>query len=422
MGFDSPRSLFVVVVQQSQGLMIIPQDQSADFIAKSTVRLGFFEKVFGTDQEGHICVATTDPRSPKTTFSQRFFKWPSESIKLEEWILSVEKQYNVYFCVSLLKVLDRKKSACLPSRVLWADLDEINPVHTSSEEQVENGIGSLPPTIIIRSSPGRWQAYWRVTPRVEPFYAEDYSRRIAYFVGADKSGWDMTQLLRVPFTQNFKYRVPVNVELQHAADTTVPIQVFESLPSLFGLTEITEKPVPEGDHSAEQIIYKYKSLLEHSPFFTLWHQDPEENSDWSSVFWAMLNTCFRIGMTVEEVFVIGREAKCNKYIRDHRPIDHMWRDILKAAENYKNVTTLSPDLISMPTLAAEADLPKDDDGAPLGTFIDEYRAWGAEANRCCTRFPRSIDIRVAVGYHRYERQGRNERRRFDSESLGYDTW
>jgi len=38
-----------------------------------------------------------------------------------------------------------------------------------------------------------------------PVLGEELNRRLAYTLGADPSGWDLTQLLRVPGTRNHKY-------------------------------------------------------------------------------------------------------------------------------------------------------------------------------------------------------------------------
>jgi hypothetical protein len=65
-----------------------------------------------------------------------------------------------------------------------------------------------PPSAVVETSPGRHHYYWRLTEPCPPAQAEQLNHRIAYALGADKSGWDLTQLLRVPGTPNQKYRLP----------------------------------------------------------------------------------------------------------------------------------------------------------------------------------------------------------------------
>src|SRR5215471_14381434 len=264
-------------------------------IERSKIRLGFFDLLFG-EQRGQLCIATTDPRAPKATFEQKFFSWPDEVNEVEGFISKVEHQLNVYFCINLLSTSQRKKDNCLPTKLVWADLDNVDP----------ESFTKLPPPIIIKSSPGRWQAIWRMTTLLPPFQAEEYSRRIAYLVGADKSGWDLTQLLRVPFTANFKYHPPAEIVLERCLETEAKPLLFEALPSTI---QAPATPMPErvGDLTPEHIIYKYGSQLETTGFISYYGEEPE--NDWSSVLWKLINQCFRAGMSPEEVFIIRSEER-----------------------------------------------------------------------------------------------------------------
>lgn len=57
------------------------------------------------------------------------------------------------------------------------------------------------PSIAIESSPGRYVGLWFTNKPT----TEALNRRLAYHIGADKSGWDLTQVLRIPGTTNYKY-------------------------------------------------------------------------------------------------------------------------------------------------------------------------------------------------------------------------
>jgi hypothetical protein len=326
--------------------------------AKSAIRLKFFEMLFGT-AKGYICFATSDPRAPKTTFMQRFFEWPNESLKAENWILKVEQDHNVYFCINLLDRQERKKANCLPGNLLWADLDAVNPDTLK-----------IPAPIVIRSSPGRWQAIWRMTTHVPPAQAQDYSHRIAYGMGADKSGWDLTQLLRVPLTTNFKYTPPSFIELDKSLEILAKPSMFEHLP--IGYLEYGEPLVgspPQFDHElrTETILKKYHEYLG-GAFVGDFMYEPDMDSDWSEILWRLLHRCFDAGMSIEEVFVVAKDAKCNKYERDGRPVEHLWRDVVKASESYQFVGDPG-DLIEMPELV---------ESKATRTFLDDYRDWATD--------------------------------------------
>lgn len=322
--------------------------------AKSDIRLRFFDLLFGAE-EGYLCIATTSSSAPKATFAQRFYEWPNESMKVENFILSVEQQHNVYFCVNLLKEPVRKKEQCLPTNLVWADLDGVHP----------EDLLKIPPPIVIRSSEEKWQALWRMTVPVPPYQAEDYSHRMAYLIGADHSGWDLTQLLRVPCTFNFKYDPPPYIELERLLETQAPPLIFESLPVTNNSDTYSEVPLPKIDLEAGHILYRYKGII--TPAFeSLMTMEPAD--DWSSVLWRLIHECIRVGMTKEEIFVVTKEAKCNKYVRDGRPLDHLWRDILKAWDSSSQ--KVKDEFLVMPLLAEMESTP---------TLVDEYREWATMA-------------------------------------------
>jgi hypothetical protein len=108
------------------------------------------------------------------------------------------RRANVYFCPHGFAQPRRIKANAVLPKVLWADLDEVDPRTCG-----------VPPTIAIRSSPGRYVGLWR-TDRV---VTEELNKRLTYALDADKGGWDLTQVLRLPGTINYKYNPPALVRL-----------------------------------------------------------------------------------------------------------------------------------------------------------------------------------------------------------------
>jgi hypothetical protein len=99
-----------------------------------------------------------------------------------------------YFCPVVFNKPKRVKENALPTNLLWADLD---PVHPDTCR--------IKPSVAWESSPGRYQALWFLTEEVSGEEAASLSKRIAYADGGDKGGWDLTQVLRIPGTKNYKY-------------------------------------------------------------------------------------------------------------------------------------------------------------------------------------------------------------------------
>jgi hypothetical protein len=328
--------------------------------SRSSVRVKFFELLF-EDKEGLLCIATTHPEAPKATFRQSFWEWPTDIINVENFILKKEKDHNVYFCVNLLNRRERKKDFCLPTNLLWADLDDVNPMSLL-----------IPPPIVIQSSLGRYQSLWRLTTELPPYQAEDYSRRIAYTMGADRSGWDLTQLLRVPFTVNFKYEPHYDIQLITALEHKAPPLIFEELLESNKQT-LNKLEFPTQLPAVDDVIRKYNVALKGTWFSAIYTRELERSEDWSRELWHLLQISFRAGMSPEEAFVVANASACNKYARDMRPIEHLWQEVLRAEAVSENFTILTHDFkpLTMPTLTHIEE--------PIGRpFIQTYHEWATE--------------------------------------------
>ena len=330
--------------------------------------LAFFDYLFSKD-DGYICIAVTRPPARRDTFHEEFFEWPRKRKTMVNFIDKMTPTHNVYFCVNIMKVARRKKENAIPQNLVWADLDSCRP------DQVD-----IPPQCVIQSSPNRYQAIWRMDQKVDPTIAEQYSKRIAYYyadLGADKSGHDLTQLLRVPTTYNFKYQlddVPV-VELISTVEDLLPTDVFESLPLPIDSDEnIPELALADDLPTPEAIIYRYQDQLRPTPFAQYYSEEPA--SDWSKVQWRLINMCLDVGMSNEETFVIAKSAKCNKYGRDGRPDTDLWREVLKAEYQKTNIETLTKDYetLTFPELVT-----KDEVASLEPTLVDDYMDWATEA-------------------------------------------
>jgi hypothetical protein len=134
---------------------------------------------------------------------------------------------EVYQCAHLLMSRRRLKACAAPLVACYVDGDGAKPTANTP-----------PPTAVVASSPGREQYWWRLSRPVEPEAGEDLNRRLAYAMSADLSGWDLTQLLRVPGTRNCKYPEAPVVELTHlSGDSYDPLELAASLPEVHGARE-----------------------------------------------------------------------------------------------------------------------------------------------------------------------------------------
>jgi hypothetical protein len=150
-------------------------------------------------QRGLIGVhsALRPTRGPGSLVGHRpaFFAYPERARAAARWCMGASKRgLEAYFCAHLLLARRRIKANAAPVLALWADADDY-PLPAGSPE----------PTAIVESSPGRAHLFWRLTTSVTPYRAEELNRRLLISLGADRSGWDLSQLLRPPGTRNRKY-------------------------------------------------------------------------------------------------------------------------------------------------------------------------------------------------------------------------
>ena len=153
-----------------------------------------------------------------------YFAWPDERERALRWVEreAFSKGRETYHCAHLLTRRRRLKDNAAPLRSLYVDGDGAKvPEH-------------LPrPSAVVESSPGREQFYWCLTQPVLPEVGEQLNKRLAYAMGADKSGWDLTQLLRPPATPNFKYKgAPVVRLLELTDERHDPAEFDRLLPQL----------------------------------------------------------------------------------------------------------------------------------------------------------------------------------------------
>jgi P4 family phage/plasmid primase-like protien len=158
--------------------------------------------VFG-DERGILALGYAEP-APDAAFHHQYFDYPVQAEQAAERARELsEGGFNVWHCAHLLTAKRRVKENAAVITALYVDGDgaEVPP--------------NLPqPTAVVKSSPGREQFYWRLSMPIPPEIGEGLNRRLAYALGADKSGWDLTQLLRPPGTKNRKYPDAPAVEVQ----------------------------------------------------------------------------------------------------------------------------------------------------------------------------------------------------------------
>lgn len=123
-------------------------------------------------------------------------KWIDKAFSRDELgqvdaFIDANTDKNLYWCPHGFKRPRRKKEYAVLPALLWSDLDDVDP----------RKLNGTKPTLAWESSPGRFAALWHI----DRIMTEELNKRLSYSIGADKGGWDITQVLRVPGTMNYKY-------------------------------------------------------------------------------------------------------------------------------------------------------------------------------------------------------------------------
>lgn len=241
-----------------------------------------------------ICLST----KKNNRWKDHFFKTPLSEDQLEDFFQQYDThRYDLYFCPHAFKEARRKKELAVPTKYLWSDLDNANPSMIKPK-----------PQIAWNSSPNRFACLWILdhTPPLEE--TEKINKQLAYSVGADHGGWDITQVLRIPGTRNHKYpEAPYGKLLWYRE---IP---YKSI-------EITQQT----DIDASDILRKYNL----SPFTIKRTFSEAKEGARSEVLWKLENELIERGLNKEEVFIVIKDSPWNKFkkreIQLRREIDKAW--------------------------------------------------------------------------------------------------
>ena len=319
----------------------------------------FFKVAFDRIEEGYICIARRI--AGKGAFEERFFVWPDEQHNLSDYISQSVINNDVWFAPMVFDGPQRKKERVLICPSVWADLDTCDPGHLL-----------VPASVCLESSTNRFQALWMLQEPAEPVDAEEVARRVAYFhesQGADKSGWDLTQLLRVPFTLNYKYSPPEVVSVRSASDS-VTLEDFQVYPPVAEDANAMWA-FPDEYPEADVVLEKYKNELD-PRIWRIVRLVPED--DWSKQLWSLELLLCETGLERPEVFAVARSATCNKYRRDGRSDHMLWKEVCKAWNKVKERSNVIPEasVFKAPDLLSDADVRAVEADR---TFLEDYIDW-----------------------------------------------
>jgi hypothetical protein len=169
--------------------------------------------------EGYVYCPVKRPDS----WEQKFFQWPSQADSLRDWIQVSDREdhSHVYISPAVYHEPKAQKQSIKGLQTVWVEFD--------GEEQIGFRDISRPTAIVQSSTSTHLHCYWQI-PESSKEVVEDVNKRLTYYLGADTSGWDCTQLLRPPTTTNRKHDLPV--VLSHFSGNSFGLNAFDSAPSV----------------------------------------------------------------------------------------------------------------------------------------------------------------------------------------------
>lgn len=227
------------------------------------------------------------------------FRWPVRDDDLREFYERYKDQ-NIYFCPLAFHGRKRRRINALPSRLLWADLDDAHPRDCQ-----------VVPNIAWESSPKRFAALWTLTEYREGSALEQLNKACTYANGGDRAGWDLTQVLRVPGTRNYKYQAKPTVRQLWFRETAFSPERFRGLGR------------PGGTVDESRIPRKVLRVLK-SKTATVGKR--------SEVLWRLYHDLMDAGYSNDEIQALVEKSVWNKF--DDRP-GQLAREIEKAREEHR---------------------------------------------------------------------------------------
>ena len=271
------------------------------------------------DQSLSICLASWDHQDRRGcvflsqkdaagVWSDAKFDWPQDRQKIQAWFERHKGQNaDLYWCPAIFtpEAQGRRKESVLPGRILYADLDPVDP----------RGV-AIRPTVAWESSPGRFQALWWLDQGLSVSELESLNKRLTYSMeGADRGGWDLTQVLRIPNLPNHKYTPPRpgrllwgpadaptygNEELQHQ------LPIIRKETSLGQLDPMGPTLVELLSRYRQQIPSKVSRLLQYPPTRV-------EQGKRSDMLWYIESTLIQSEIPQEDIIRMVGLSAWNKY-------------------------------------------------------------------------------------------------------------
>lgn len=272
------------------------------------------------DHAGYVALSIRDQTKDKKErnyWRDVIYKWPDDKRKIATALEKAkESKHDVYWAPTVFETDERTQDAVTSVDNLWADLDEVDPRSLPKH---------LKPTAAWETSPGRFQAIWRLEQSLPAEFHRQLNQRLTYAIGADKGGWGLSKVLRIPGTKNHKYQDLPEVDLLYLNGHVLnPASLAKDLPEISG-----PRLVGEVDLDPQLLLRRYNRKLK-ARAKTLIRARHAERGVRSDRLWELECLLAEAGMKAEEIVAVVRGTVWNKFEGRNNEIPQLTSEAVKA--------------------------------------------------------------------------------------------
>lgn len=347
--------------------------------------------------EGYAPLVTRDEDGNLT--SEKWFNLPDEFATMVKYA-NVRADEDLYYTPSVYRTPTRTDKNAT-SRIVYTDADTCPP-----------GKFRVPPSIVLETSPERYQALFVLDEIVPASEVSETSHRLAIAHkddGCDISGWITSKLLRVPGALNTKYAEPYTVTATYGGD----VYTLDTINDVYSDIETGHRVIATSDTpkpiTGDKFLELENVILAHD-LTNLYIHTPEPGQSWSNLAFRLELELFRAGLNELEVFSLMREAACNKFDpekseghttqsgqpigKHNNPDAALWQQVRAAwAEFQETDGGIGDDIVKPERATTKAVFLTEDERAHIKAnpcFVDEYTAWVRSRTQSAETYQRSF--------------------------------
>lgn len=344
--------------------------------------MSFFSDVYG-DNTGRAVIVL--PNYNNKPVRDNWFQYPEQLAEMEA-LVEANNTKSVWYSPLLYASDSRTKDNSISIDVLAADADKCEPENFRHR-----------PSMVVETSAGSYQVYWKLDKAADPTYASKVNRRIAQAhkdQGCDTAYVNAAKLMRVPNTSNHKHP-GAYVILSEKDDSVYTMEQFEEAYPADETPDAIEYEHIEMPEGIEEFVQdplnrsKLMSGLPNSQALRSLMLDSWVADKRSHMRYKLLCELYRLGLPDEAVMAIAWWAPSNKYREDdNRGVKGLWDEAVKAKaeinherDEYDQPIGLDEqdnwqgDIPSDEVKERTEFLTEEERESLSSTFIDEWIAW-----------------------------------------------